>query len=65
MISAFVYNSSCIHPVLQQQRSCKDETDRKLWEAEYIEYRSPTINTQPIKCNNKKVQFSVNTWVVF
>ena len=31
-------------------RSCKDEPDRKLWEAEYIKYKSPSINTQLIKC---------------
>ena len=44
-------------------RSCKDEPDRKLWEAEYIKYKSPSINTQLIKCNKK--QFSVDTWAVF
>ena len=36
-------------------RSCKDEPDRKLWEVECIKYRSPTINTQLIKKNNKKI----------
>ena len=46
-------------------RSCKNEPDRKLWEVECIKYRSPTINTQLIKKNNKKIQFSVDTWAVF
>ena len=44
-------------------RRCKDEPDWKLWEAEYIKYKSPSINTQLIKCNKK--QFSVDTWAVF
>ena len=46
-------------------RSCRDCPDRKLWEAVYIKHMSPAINTQLIKTNTKKRQFSVDTWLCF
>ena len=44
---------------------CTDWTNRKLAEATWIKNMLPAINTQLIKTNTKKKQFSVDSWAVF
>lgn len=46
-------------------QTCTDWPNRKIAEATHIKNLLPAINTQLVKTNTKKKQFSVDSWAVF